>query len=120
MPAAEALVLHGGAFAALHQRLVGVEIDFSSLDPSRLAEPELRIARAAWQERVRSEYRSAQLLAALLGDALAAGDPFDVHAGLLALLGALACSASYPPAAECDSDCRDNPDVEMDSRRSRK
>jgi hypothetical protein len=33
-------------------------------------------------ERVRTEYRSAQLLGQLLCDTLAAGDPFDVHAAI--------------------------------------
>ncbi|HMI90091.1 MAG TPA: hypothetical protein VK509_01955, partial [Polyangiales bacterium] len=88
MPAAErVLTLHGGAFAALHQRLVGVEIDFASLEPSRIPASRLQQARAAWQERVQSEYRSLQTMTRLLGDALAAGDPLDAYAGLVAMIG---------------------------------
>jgi hypothetical protein len=81
------LALHGGAFAPLHQQLVGVEIDFAALDPARFAPELVQRARATWQERVRTEYRSAQLLVRLLLDTLAAGDPFDAHAGVLSAVG---------------------------------
>jgi hypothetical protein len=81
------LTFAGGAFAPLHARLVGVEIDFTALEPGRFA-PELAArARSEWQERVRTEYRSAQLLGRLLLDTLAAGDPFDAHAAIVDMIG---------------------------------
>jgi hypothetical protein len=81
------LTFAGGAFAPMHAQLVGVEIEFAALDPGRCA-PELAArARGEWQERVRTEYRSAQLLGRLLLDTLAAGDPFDAHAGIVDMIG---------------------------------
>jgi len=76
----------GGAFTRAHARLVGDEIDLSSLQALRGSGALLQQARRVWQERVQSEYRSAQMMQRLLGDALAAGVPFDAHASLVEMI----------------------------------
>jgi hypothetical protein len=86
MAADRTLDFHGGAFAPLHRELVGAEIDLGTLATERMPQALLAQARAEWQERVRTEYRSVQMMNRLLGDALAAGDPFDAHAGIVELI----------------------------------
>jgi hypothetical protein len=83
---AKELSFAGGAFAPLHQRMVGVKVDFATLDPAAFEPQLLERARLTWQDRVRTEYRSAQLMSRLLLETLAAGDPFDSHAGIVSFI----------------------------------
>lgn len=76
----------GGAFAAMHERLVGTPVEWGALSLVGLDPVLVSKAQATWQERVQTEYRSAQLINRLLMETLAAGDPFDVHAGIVELL----------------------------------
>jgi len=76
----------GGAFAAMHERLMVTPIEWGALSIAGLDPVFVSKAQAAWQERVQTEYRSAQLINRLLMETLAAGDPFDVHAGIVELL----------------------------------
>lgn len=78
--------LAGGAFASMHERLLGDAIDGRALSTAGFDPALLSKAQATWQERVQTEYRSAQLMNRLLMETLAAGDPFDVHAGIVELI----------------------------------
>ncbi|MDI3282834.1 ferritin-like domain-containing protein [Polyangium sp. 15x6] len=53
-------------------------IDFTQLDPSALPAELVAHARLVWADRVRTEYRSIQIAARFLTEALAAGEPLDV------------------------------------------
>lgn len=71
----------GEPFAALHQKLVGVHIDWAPLRDEPI-DPALREqALAVWGWRVQTEFRSAQTLTRFLQESLAAGDPVEVWAG---------------------------------------
>lgn len=69
-----------GIFAELSDRVVGRVVDLSDL---RLDHPPalLAQAQAVWAERVRTEYRSVQIMNRFLGEVLGAGDPLEVYAG---------------------------------------
>lgn len=79
-------VLAGGAFAPMHAALMGEAVAREGLDPTAIAPDLVERARATWQERVHTEYRSAQLMNRFLMETLAAGDPFDIHAGAVELI----------------------------------
>lgn len=53
-------------------------IDFTALDPGALPPRLVEEARIVWADRVRTEYRSIQIAARFLTEALAAGEPGDV------------------------------------------
>jgi hypothetical protein len=53
-------------------------IDFSALDPSAMPAELVAHARLVWADRVRTEYRSAQIIARFLTEALARGLPADI------------------------------------------
>jgi len=53
-------------------------IDFTALDPGALPPELVAQARLVWADRVRTEYRSIQIAARFLTEALAAGEPLDV------------------------------------------
>ena len=55
------------------------EIDFSALDVAALPDELVRQARVVWADRVRTEYQSIQIAARFATEALAAGEPMDVH-----------------------------------------
>lgn len=80
------LSLAGGAFASMHERLRGDAIDGRALSITGFDPALVSKAQATWQERVQTEYRSAQLMNRLLMETLAAGDAFDVHAGIVELI----------------------------------
>ncbi len=75
-------IQHAGApFAAMHEKLVGLELDCSPLRDESLT-PDLRLrALEVWSWRVKTEFRSAQTLTRFLSETLAAGDPMEVWAG---------------------------------------
>src|SRR5262245_235890 len=56
----------------------GPIIDFAALDPGSLPPTLVEQARIVWADRVRTEYRSIQIAARFLTEALAAGEPLDV------------------------------------------
>lgn len=75
---------HAGApFDALHARVVGPLPDLSSLSPEAVPAPLLPEVRAVWRDRARTEYRSVQVLLRFATETLAAGDPLEVHAGIV-------------------------------------
>jgi hypothetical protein len=59
--------------------MTSVSIDLGGFDraavPAHLLEP----ARDTWRDRVRTEYQSVQIAARFLGEALAAGEPLELH-----------------------------------------
>lgn len=79
-------LLAGGAFSVMHERLMGVDIDWTAFQVESVSAPLRQRALLTWQDRVNTEYRSAQLMNRLLTETLAAGDPFDVHAGIVELI----------------------------------
>lgn len=79
----------GGVFKPFHEELMGEgahKIPFSSLDVSRFDAALVEEARAVWQERAQTEFRSIQLMARFLQEVMCAGDPIDVYAGALDLI----------------------------------
>ncbi|MCA9670296.1 MAG: ferritin-like domain-containing protein [Myxococcales bacterium] len=76
----------GGVFTLFHRELMGEPIDFSSFDHTRHDEALLAQARAVWQNRVETEFRSTQIMNRFVAEVLGAGDPIDVYAGALDLV----------------------------------
>ena len=71
----------GGVFGRLHRELVGLEIDWSGLNPAD-HDPELvELAQRVWLDRVRTEFRSVQIMTRFLSESVGAGDPIDIYAG---------------------------------------
>jgi len=76
-----------GVFAGLHRELMAVDIDWSGLRPDDVP-PGLRDeALAAWQERFETEFRSVQVMNRFLSELLESGDPLEVYAGAVDLIG---------------------------------
>lgn len=71
----------GGLFRESHNQLMGERVDFSLFDPSSFDQALLQMARAVWQQRVQSEFRSIQIMARFVTEVVAAGDPLEVYAG---------------------------------------
>ena len=69
----------GGVFGRLHHELVGEPVDLSDLNPERYPEKLLHRAREAWQERVRTEFRSIQIMNRFVAEVVGAGDPIEVY-----------------------------------------
>jgi hypothetical protein len=76
----------GGAFGERYRRRLGGRPDLSALDASAIPAGLLEQARAVWQERARSEFRSIQILTRFLAEVTGAGDPLDVYAGVTELV----------------------------------
>jgi hypothetical protein len=57
--------------------------DLSSLSPEEVPPALLPEVRAVWRHRARTEYRSVQILLRFATETLAAGDPLEVHAGIV-------------------------------------
>ena len=76
----------GAPFAAFHQALAGAAEDLPAFDAAAHPRALVAEAQAVWLDRVHTEYRSIQIMAAFLNDVLAAGDPLDVYAGALDLV----------------------------------
>lgn len=74
------LTFAGGAFGQLHRQRIGPPVDLGTLSTAGLPAPLLAQARATWQERTRSEFRSIQILTRFLTEVTGAGDPLDVYA----------------------------------------
>lgn len=75
-----------GVFARLHRELVGEPVDLSDLDLSSHPEDRVALARRVWQDRVRTEYRSVQIMNRFVTEVLGAGDPLEVYAGAVELV----------------------------------
>lgn len=76
----------GAAFQGLHDALLGINIDFTQLDPSAWPADQVAHARAVWAGRVQTEYRSVQVMTRFLQEVLGAGDPLEVFAGVAAAI----------------------------------
>jgi len=74
------LAIAGGAFQVQHRALIGPEIDLGDLSAAAVPAPMLPLARSIWQERVRTEFRSIQIMTRFLTEVTGAGDPLDVYA----------------------------------------
>jgi hypothetical protein len=70
-----------GPFAAITDAVLGQLVDLSDLHIERHPPALLEQARAVWRERVRTEYRSIQIMTRFLTEVLGAGDPLEVYAG---------------------------------------
>jgi hypothetical protein len=76
----------GGIFKEIHDQLMDCSIDFSSLSAGDFAPDLVDLARAVWQERVQTEFRSIQIMARFVTEVVAAGDPLEVYAGAVDLV----------------------------------
>lgn len=86
MTAPRTLKHAGGIFAALHRELVGEPIELGDLDLSAHPPERIAMARRVWQDRVRTEFRSVQIMARFLTEVVGAGDPLEVYAGAIDLV----------------------------------
>lgn len=76
----------GGAFSKRHRAIVGPLPDLSGLSPETVP-PALRsIAGTLWPDRVRTEFRSVQIMTRFLTELVNAGDPLDVYASAVDLV----------------------------------
>jgi hypothetical protein len=73
------LALAGGPFEARHRARLGPAIELGDLAPARVPAELLSEVRAEWQARVRSEFRSIQIMTRFLAEVTGAGDPLDVY-----------------------------------------
>jgi len=76
----------GGVFGRLHRELVGLEIDWSLLRPEDHDPAHVDLARRVWLDRVRTEFRSVQIMTRFLSEVTNAGDPLDIYAGAAELV----------------------------------
>jgi hypothetical protein len=80
MSAPPALAFAGGSFAVRHRTLVGPAVDLGDLSAAAVPPALLPLVQAAWQERVRTEFRSIQIMTRFLTEVTGAGDPLDIYA----------------------------------------
>lgn len=71
----------GGVFGRLHRELMGSAIDWSELRPEDHDPALIERAKLVWQDRVRTEFRSVQIMTRFLSEVTNAGDPLDIYAG---------------------------------------
>ncbi len=76
----------GGPFAPMHAALMGAAAELPPFDAAAFEPALVAEARAAWADRVRTEFRSTQIMARFLTEVLGAGDPLDVYAGAVDLV----------------------------------
>jgi hypothetical protein len=76
----------GGIFEALHRELLGDPVDLSDLDLAAHPPERVALARRVWQERVRTEFRSVQIMTRFVTEVVGAGDPLEVYAGAIDLV----------------------------------
>ena len=76
----------GGVFGRLHRELMGLEIDWSQLNPADHDPAHIERARLVWADRVRTEFRSVQIMTRFLSEVVGAGDPLDIYAGAAELV----------------------------------
>lgn len=69
-----------GVFARLTDSLIGAAVDLSDLDLRRHPPELVSEARAVWEGRFRSEFRSMQIMSRFMTEVLGAGDPLEVWA----------------------------------------
>jgi hypothetical protein len=77
----------GGVFGRLHRELMGLEIDWSLLNPAEHEPAHIELAQRVWSDRVRTEFRSVQIMTRFLSEVVGAGDPLDIYAGAAELIG---------------------------------
>lgn len=77
----------GGIFGEFHEELMGKKIDFSAFDPTQFDDALLNEARHVWLERFQTEFRSTQIMTRFMTEVLGAGDPVDIYAGGVDLIG---------------------------------
>ena len=76
----------GGVFGRLHRELMGLEIDWSQLIVEEHDPAHIELARRVWLDRVRTEFRSVQIMTRFLSEVVGAGDPLDIYAGAAELV----------------------------------
>jgi|SRR5690554_292491 len=77
----------GGIFGEFHDELMGKKVDFSAFDPTQFDSALLNEARHTWLERFQTEFRSTQIMTRFMSEVLGAGDPMDIYAGGVDLIG---------------------------------
>lgn len=77
----------GGIFGEFHEELMGKTINFSAFDSTRFDSALLNEARETWLERFQTEFRSTQIMTRFMTEVLGAGDPIDIYAGGVDLIG---------------------------------
>jgi hypothetical protein len=75
-----------GVFETIARERLGDPLDLSGLDLARHPNDRVEMARRVWQDRVRTEYRSVQIMTRFLSEVVGAGDPFEVHAAAIDLI----------------------------------
>ncbi|HJL18262.1 MAG TPA: ferritin-like domain-containing protein [Sandaracinaceae bacterium LLY-WYZ-13_1] len=75
-----------GVFEAMSRERLGPPVDLSGLDLARHPAERVELARRVWQSRVRTEFRSVQIMTRFLTEVVGAGDPFEVYAAALDLV----------------------------------
>lgn len=83
---ARELTLAGGAFERAHRVRFGPPVDLGDLGPALVPAALLPDVRAAWQARVRSEFRSIQIMTRFLTEVTGAGDPLEVYTSAVELV----------------------------------
>lgn len=73
----------GDPFASLHRSVVGQLPDLPDIDLTRFDPQLVNRARASWQERSRTEFRSMQVMLRFVTECVGTGDPLEVYAGAL-------------------------------------
>lgn len=75
-----------GIFAQLSDEILGPVVDLSDLRLDRHSKERVELARRVWADRVRTEFRSIQIMNRFLTEVLGAGDPLEVYAGACDLI----------------------------------
>lgn len=75
-----------GIFETLFRERLGDPLDLSDLDLSRHPPTRVELAQRVWQDRVRTEFRSVQIMTRFLTEVVGAGDPLEVYAAALDLV----------------------------------
>lgn len=70
-----------GIFAQLSDEILGPVVDLSDLRLDLHTKERIELARRVWADRVRTEFRSIQIMSRFLTEVLGAGDPVEVYAG---------------------------------------
>jgi len=76
----------GGVFRRIHEARIGHDADVGGLDLAAFAPALVERARRTWQERVRTELQSVQIMTRFLEEVVAAGDPYETYAVALDLI----------------------------------